>query len=501
MNVNDKSIISKLTELVDQILSGYGVSKIYPQGISTSETPEINELTGKLVSLGEQYKDNYKFIMNLSKGKLDAETPSNNSFVSPYKQLHSELRYLTWQIQQIADGDYDQRVSFSGDFSEAINKMISVLRERETLANLNKENVRLFQSIFETSADGILICDMDNNVLEMSNAAREMLHVTEEDLQAPLKTIDFIAEEHKERVIPLFDALRKGIPFVSEEFKVKRKDGTVFWNEPNTNMVYDSEGEIKGYIVIFRDISKRKSYEQQLIKYANELKETNVTKDKLFNIIAHDLKNPFNALVGFSEVLLNEMQAGNYKEAEEYAGIINNSANHGYDLLVNLLDWSRLQSGRIVVLNEFLSLNELIRQNIDIASLGALAKQLKIQYDDLQDYLIYSDKAILNTILRNLLSNAIKYTAHNGEVEIKVKKVSEFFHVSVKDSGVGIAEKDIEKLFRVEVIQSTRGTDNEGGTGLGLILCKDFINKIGGEIWVESTYGNGTTFTFSIPGD
>jgi PAS domain S-box-containing protein len=496
MSDNDKDIILKITGIADQILSGKRKINVDIGDVEGIEDEKIKELAGRIISLGEQYRDCYGFIVDLSSGKLYTEPPRLNAFANPFKQLHSELRHLTWQIQEIADGDYDQCVSFSGDFSESINKMVEALRERQVLADINKENEHLFRSIFSTSPDGIVICDLDNRIINLSNAAKQTLMLDDDDLNN-VRFIDLIADEDQQVGKWFFDTLLEGAPTAFAEMKIK-KNGSFFWSEQNATILNDSNGNPKGFIVIFRDVTERKNDEEQLLKFTNELDESNQNKDRLFSIIAHDLKNPFNALLGFSNFLLTEAENGNLQRVKKYAKIINESATKSFDLLINLLDWSRLQSNKIVVSPEPLNLNDIINFNIDIGNTSALAKNIKLEFINPGDYPVVTDKEIVNTVLRNLISNAVKYTPANGRITVSLRQENGRYLISVADSGMGIKEEDVQKLFRADVTHSTPGTNNEKGTGLGLILCKDFVNKVGGDIWVESVYGQGATFTFTI---
>lgn len=501
MTEKDRKIVSQITNITNQILSGCCISNINFDEIEKSDISELNELSEIILDLAKQYNESYKFIIQLSGGKLNIEPPRRNSFVSPFKQLHSELRHLTWQIKEIAEGDYDQKVSFSGDFSEAINKMIIALRERKALSDIIKENEYFFRSIFNTSPDGMFICDLEYNILNMSNSAKKMLQLSDNDINTNF--FDLIDDEHKELGRWFFNELQSDNNTAFTEIKLVRKDGISFWNEQNAGIIHDSNGFPKGYFVIIRDISRRKADEEQILKFTLDLKESNSTKDKLFSIIAHDLKNPFQALLGFSEILINEIaaQSINLEDVSKYSKIINESAKRGYDLLINLLEWARIQSGKIRTAIEKLSLLDIINYNINGANSSALSKNILIQYPENKDYTINTDKALLNVILRNLINNAIKFTPIYGEITIYVKQVEHFLFISVQDSGIGISEENKKKLFRTDVMYSTLGTNNEGGTGLGLILCKEFVNKLGGDIFVESIDGHGTTFIFTLPMD
>ncbi|MDR2627284.1 MAG: PAS domain S-box protein, partial [Dysgonamonadaceae bacterium] len=447
MNDNENNILLKLILIVDQILSGKRKINLDTSGIENCESEQLKELVEKIVSLAEQYKESYGFILDLASGKLNISPPRINAFANPFKQLHSDLRHLTWQIQEIANGDYDQCVSFSGDFSEAINKMIEALRERQVLADRNRENEYLFRSIFSTSPDGIIICDLENRINNLSNAARKMLQFPE-DCDEKVLFIDLITEEDKEKGKWFFDELNKGSPTVFAELRMTQKDGTHFWSEQHASVLFDSNGHPKGHIIIFRDISERKAGEEQLLKFASDLDESNRTKDKLFSVIAHDLKNPFNALLGFSDILLKEANGNqNIDKIQKYAHILNESAQKEFDLLINLLDWARLQSDKIVVSPESFDLNDLINYNIGIGATTALTKNIRLQFANPGNYPIVTDKAIVNTILRNLIGNAVKYTPNSGIITVSILPRDNVYQISVTDSGTGITEENIKNLF------------------------------------------------------
>jgi len=501
MNGKGSDIILKLNHIVNQILSGKNKFDLDVGKIDNIEDEELKSLASKIVNLGEQYRDCHRFLVDLSCGRLYTEPPRMNVFANPFKQLHSELRHLTWQIQEIAGGDYDQRVSFSGDFSDAINKMIIALRERQVLSERIRENENLFRSIFSTSPDGIVLCDLNHRIINASNAAYCMLQVTDE-INGKMQFDDLIHPEDIVKFKSFLDSLSTGLRLTvfSELRVVPKNDGGFFWSEQNASLLLDSNSIPKGYIIIIRDISERKIAEAQLLKYTEELDESNRTKDKLFSIIAHDLRSPFNALLGTSNILLQEadMEKVNVDRIRKYSKIVNESASRTFSLLNNLLEWSRFQTDRITIKPEQLNLSDVISDNVQIGQTIAVDKNITLEFVTPGDYPLVSDRAIINTILRNLISNAIKYTPQNGHITVSLEQMGDMYLVSIQDNGMGISEENLEKLFKLETIQSTPGTANEQGTGLGLVLCKDFVNIIGGDICVESTYGQGAKFTFSL---
>lgn len=234
-------------------------------------------------------------------------------------------------------------------------------------------------------------------------------------------------------------------------------------------------------------------------KKAEELKLLNATKDKFFSIIAHDLKNPFNSLLGFSELLKSDFDSMEKEEMRTFINIIHDSSKHGFNLLENLLQWSRANTGSIEYFPKTINVGELISNCISLYRNNADKKQIQIFNDVPEDLILFGDKEMLSTVFRNLISNAIKFTLKGGKVKIKMVKNSKRVVISVIDTGVGIPEEKISSLFKIDVQHSTLGTSNEKGTGLGLILCKEFVEKHGGQIKVESERKNGSEFKVILP--
>lgn len=237
-----------------------------------------------------------------------------------------------------------------------------------------------------------------------------------------------------------------------------------------------------------------------LVSFNLELQNLNATKDKFFSIIAHDIKNPFNTILGFSELFFYNISYWSDEKKIEMARNIYNSSQNLYALLENLLQWSRSQRGLIEFKPEQTGLNQQINSAISLFKDSAEAKNIDIR-TDLSEPEIYvlADLHMLDTIIRNLISNAIKFTYPKGTILIKTEKIDNFAVVSVIDNGIGMPEHVREKLFSIEAHQSKSGTNDEKGSGLGLILVKDFIIKHCGEIWAESEEGKGSTFKFKLP--
>ncbi len=230
-----------------------------------------------------------------------------------------------------------------------------------------------------------------------------------------------------------------------------------------------------------------------------KLEETNATKDKFFSIIAHDLKNPIFSQKGITDILANDYDELSDEEIREMLQVLHNATENISDLLENLLNWSRSQRGAIEFYPSDIDLN-LIFMNIQSLMEAQVAKKkIDLNVDTDNEIKVYADNNMLNTILRNLMSNAIKYTPEGGKIQLRATETNDFVEIAVKDSGVGIEKDDIDKLFKADVNFTTRGTGNESGTGLGLLVCKEFVEKHGGKIWVESRPGKGSSFKFTIP--
>jgi PAS domain S-box-containing protein len=230
-----------------------------------------------------------------------------------------------------------------------------------------------------------------------------------------------------------------------------------------------------------------------------KLKELVATKDKFFNIVAHDLKNPFTSLLGSSELLYDNIDLMSVENVRKLALILNDSAKGGYAILQNLLDWSRSQTGMLKFNPEKINLKLIIDENIDNLKLQITNKSIVMRSELIQDLYITSDKNMINTILRNLLSNAVKYTYKNGVIIVNATKRDKEIVFSVKDSGIGISKEKADTLFKLDNSISLPGTEKEQGTGLGLKLSHEFSEKMGGRIWVESIEGKGSNFMFTIP--
>ena len=237
----------------------------------------------------------------------------------------------------------------------------------------------------------------------------------------------------------------------------------------------------------------------RLTKYSAELDGLNQTKNRLISIISHDLKNPFHSLIGFSDLLVREAERFSEEEKLSFYRSINDTSKKAFELLENLLDWTRLQTSEIPFNPTDLRVTDTIQSVLDLLKSHANDKGIVMQTDVSEESIVYADSRMFETVLRNLVSNAVKYTPYGGKISISAQVQDEVIQFGVEDSGVGMDEEQVTNLFNIDKKVSRPGTNNELGTGFGLILCREFVKKNGGELRVESSPGKGSTFSFTVP--
>jgi PAS domain S-box-containing protein len=272
----------------------------------------------------------------------------------------------------------------------------------------------------------------------------------------------------------------------TKELRGQRKDYKIIKKGIKT------ETDNKFIITSFYDITKE-------IENENILKSTISTKDRFFSVISHDLKNPISGFFNALDVLDKDIKNFSLKDINEFIFELKNNAKNLYELLDNLLEWAKLQQNVTRLEPTDISLRNLVDLLFNVASIMAKNKHIELVNSVKAEVVGYADMNAINTVIRNLLFNAIKFTPENGTINIVNSEKEGMIVISIVDNGVGIPEHNLKKLFRLDEKLTTEGTNNEKGTGLGLILCKELVNKCGGEIWVESELGKGTKFSFTIP--
>ena len=298
---------------------------------------------------------------------------------------------------------------------------------------------------------------------------------------------------------------RTKIPFTYTT-RTQDADSNDAWFQTHITPILNEEGEIISMFLIDVDITALKKADLQIKqqKYElefqrDQLRILNASKDRLFSIIAHDLKNPFQVIIGFSELLKDEFRTMKLEQAEDYLECIYHSSTSAFDLLYNLLEWARAQTRSIKVVPVPIKARDLTREIADLFSVQLHNKEIELANNLAGDLVVVTDRNILQTVLRNLIANAIKYTDKKGRISVSGLQNDPYVKISVTDTGIGMSEDKIRTLFSLEKGKSTPGTSGESGTGLGLLVSHDFLGLVKGFFKVESKIGKGSTFTICLP--
>jgi PAS domain S-box-containing protein len=500
------------------------------------------------------YDDEQKIIKSgmpiINKEEIGFDVNGNNRVIStskvPYYDSEGRVLGIVGIGRDITEHkEIQEQLKKQADDLKEVNVLLEERQEeiQNQSESLNEHNHQLnnernlLRTLIDNMPDFIYIKDKESRFLTVNKRQMEVWHVN--SLDKIVGKTDFDLAHTKEAAELYFNDERKIIatakPLINKEeigFDENDRERVI-----STTKVpfFDANGEIAGIVGIGRDITKQKNAEKQLREQAQNLQEVNVlleerqekiqfqseeinkqatslkkanvqlehlnaTKNKFFSIIAHDLKNPFQAIFGFSELLMRNFTDFDDPQKMELLTMIKTSSESAYNLLENLLQWARTQTDRIKYNPANIDMQELISQNIELSRASAEKKHIDIIEKIEGKAEAHADKNMINLVIRNILSNAIKFTDEEGKIIIRCyEKDAKELAISIKDSGIGISKENIKKLFRIDEYFSTSGTAGESGTGLGLIICKEFIEKNQGEISIESDLETGTTFSFTLP--
>jgi len=358
------------------------------------------------------------------------------------------------------------------------------LNESQKIAGLGSYNLDFKTGRWTSSAILDSIFGIDSGYDRSVNAWTELIHPEWREIMT-----NYLENE----------IIRNKLKFDKEYKIVRRNDDAVRWVHGQGELFFDSQNQVSKMVGSIMDITVRKEAEEE-IKVKNELLQTaNAEKDKFFSIIAHDLRGPLSSFVAATQIITDEIQTLNTEEIREITGSMKSSATNIYSLLENLLEWSRLRRGGVDFVPVKINLNTTIDDCLSVFYESARKKQIELKQSVAGHLEVYADKHMFDAILRNLISNAIKFTVPGGKVTVDAFLNSEnFLEVRIIDSGIGMTPELKNKLFQMNEKTNRPGTAGEQSTGLGLLLCKEFVEKHGGKIWVESEVGKGSTFTFTI---
>jgi len=422
---------------------------------------------------------------------LDARNNALNEsckyFNFPHKLRNGDIRNVEVLSTPI---EYNQkRILFS---------IIHDITERKQAEEKLKASEIKYKELVETADIAILIDDEDGFFKFFNNKFCEIFGYTRKEIDQ-LSIRHLVHPDDVEWVMNHHDNRMRDEKVIAKyEFRGIRKNGTTVHLMVSVVPVKPNDKIIGSKSYIW-DITERKHAEQIINENEIQLRELNATKDKLFSIIAHDLRSPFNGILGFSELLIENIKDFELVESEKYLGIINSSAKNTLNLLDNLLNWAKSQTGQIAFKPKKIILASIISETLELSQAIAIGKGISLAHKEPDDMEAYADKNMLKIVLRNLISNAIKFTKSGGNISVLAKTNQNHVEIAISDNGIGMNEETINKLFSIETNKTTIGTENETGSGLGLILCKELVEKQGGKIWVESELGKGSVFKFSLP--
>lgn len=380
------------------------------------------------------------------------------------------------------------------------------ITDRKRDENVIKKSEERFRELFEYAPVGYHELDKEGKIVRVNKTELEMLGYTEEEMIGRY-VWGFYEESEISRQAVLAKLLDNKIEKKTERV-IRRKDGTSFPVLVQDVLLHDQDEKCIGIRTAIQDITEQQKHEDEIRTVNQKLSELLSAKDKFFSIIAHDLRSPLSGIIGFSNILKEEARNLDISTIEEYVGMVNSSSLQLSGLLENLLEWARLQEGQITYSPSLVILKELGNKVVALMSEYATLKNTSIFNQIPDDLTIQADENMIKATIRNLVSNAIKFTPEGGNVVLSAEKSSSGLDgevvVSITDNGTGIKPEFIEKLFDIRSKNIVKGTKNEIGSGLGLILCKEFVEKHGGKLWVESNADiqSGPTwsvFKFSLP--
>lgn len=384
----------------------------------------------------------------------------------------------------------------SNDIRECSLTLMDITQREIAEEKLRSSEIR-YRRLFESAKEGIAILDFNTgHVIDVNPFLIELSGFSYKEFSGKdlgelhlLNSADAIKSFLNELHIKEYVHIRN--------MPVKTKSGRNIIIEIVSNVYKINDTKVIQCNI--RDITEQILAEEKLKETTIQLRELNATKDKFFSIIAHDLKSPFTAIIGYTELLEEQIKQKNFEALGKYAEVIRNSSWRAMDLLSNLLEWSRLQIGMMVFKPQITEISELINDTKALLSDSSQQKSIDVRVNVPEKFTVFADISMIKATLRNLLSNAIKFSNPGGQINIEAKHRDHVSEISVSDNGVGIKKNTLQKLFHIEESVSTHGTQGEEGTGLGLLLCHDFVRKHGGKIRVESEVGKGSRFVFTLP--
>ena len=359
------------------------------------------------------------------------------------------------------------------------------------------ESEKYANTILNNMGDAVFVKDSGSRLLLVNDAFCNLFNLPRTKIIGKTLAENVSPDERESFLRKDKQVLSDGIDNINEEpLTIGMEEKRII--STRKSRFIDADGN-KFLVGVIRDITESKRAEEVLRESEIQLRELNATKDKLFSIIAHDLRSPFNNILVLCDILKAQLSKSKDSKSEVYLDLIHSTAKNTLVLLENLLDWAKSQSGQIDFKTERTSISSVIQEILNLSRSLAQTKGISIQVTETDEIEVNSDKKILKTVFRNLISNAIKYSKPGGSIVISAIEEENKVKIIISDSGVGMDDKTLENLFGITTNTPLPGTLNEKGSGFGLVLCREFVEKLGGKIWVESEEGKGSDFIFTIP--
>ncbi len=393
-----------------------------------------------------------------------------------------------------------------------LQTIIAIIEKENQIENVTHTPSELsVRQIIDCFIDPVYILSHDGIIMEVNQSLCKCFGYEREELIG--QPYSLLSSEDKNDIEMLRPMLDKAFIGETQKFEWwgKCKKGEAFPTEVSYSKSSYYNHDV--VIVITRDLTEAKKVEDELLRSVEELKESNLSKDKFFGILAHDLKNPFQGLLGFIDLLYEDIDELTITQVKEYLSNVRTASYQTYSLLESLLEWSRIQSGKMPYTPTVFNISEEFDSVIAILDNNASRKQITLVNELDPQLKVLADRNMIHSVIQNIITNAIKFSNSKGRVVMRSRKIEssnkenadedsdnrDWLEISVADNGIGIPEEILPRLFKLDGQYSQIGTASEPGTGLGLVLCHEMVEKNGGKIWAESVAGQGTTFLFTLP--
>ena len=383
-----------------------------------------------------------------------------------------------------------------GNPTRMAGSIIDIDSRKDTDLKLEKDH-NLLRTIIDNIPACVYVKDLDGRKVlanrseyELWGFGREEQILGKRDADLSREGIAVLSENEDRQV------LETGEPIIDKDAYTEI-DGKEYVLLVSKIPLKDSNENIVGLVGISNDITERKKMENKLRERNQQLKKLNNMTNKIYSVVGHDLKTPLSSILGLSDLLLSDIDSED--DLKENLGIIRQSALKMSDLLGDLLNWARIQTDDLSLNKSEFSIFETVQDTIDLLTITAEQKGISLEFKNGDSFQVYADKQLIATVIRNFISNALKFSDEGDTVEVRLRRDENYWHLSVEDEGMGMSEKNIQRLFHNRKHPQKEGTQNEKGSGIGLRLCKELAERHGGQISVESELGKGSIFTLAIP--